>query len=311
MARSIFPSLLRFVLGLLTLLGVAVAVFAWWWTHPPAPEVELREHWAPLASVDREPQPELGARVERWTLTDERGERITGLWRSAREGTERPWTVVMLGGLGTGDRAALLIPDDIPANVLAVDWPWNGPRKMSTTEFAGKLMEMRAAILRSPAAVALGVDACRDQPEVDASRIALLGVSLGVPPTLAALRLSDAPTALALLDGAAHIDVVLRSDLEGYVKQKWLASLLAALAYRLIIAIEPARNAEAAEGIPTLLISAENDERLPIEAVRALHAAIPHAEAHWRSDIHVNPGRPETIAKLAVYVNGWLGTLGR
>ena len=297
------------MLGVFMLFGLALVAFAWWWTHPGEPESELRKHWAPLAKLDREPRADLGARIERWTLTDEKGRVVSGLWRAASDNAVQPWTVVLLGGIGTGDRAALLIPDEIPANVLAIDWPWDGKLQMGVSEFASQLPKIRESILRSPAVVALGVEACKDQPEVDASRVALLGVSLGVPPTLAALQLSDDVGAIALLDGAANIQALLRNDMDGYVKQGWLADMLAAVGARLIIAIEPIRNAEAATSVPTLLVNAKNDERLPIETVEALHAAMPHADTQWRADIHVNPGRPETIAKLAVFVNGWLETL--
>lgn len=299
----------RVLLALGLAFGLALVLFAWWWTHPADPETELRDHWSPLVKVERQARPEFGARIERWTLTDERGRTFTGLWRSAAGTVERPWTVVLLGGLGTGDRAALLIPDDIPAHVLAVDWPWTGAREMSVAEFAAQLPAIRSAILTTPTVLALGLDAVRDQPEVDDARIALLGVSLGVPPSVAAMRLTDSPRALALLDGAARIDLILQQDIRGWIDADWLSRPLAAVGYRLVMALEPLRNAEACADTPTLLINAENDERLPIESVRALHEALPHAESRWRSDIHVNPGRPEAIAELAVYVNGWLLTL--
>ena len=65
-------------------------------------------------------------------MVDERGDTFTGLWRAAvrgagdpraeSEATNQLWTVVLLGGFFSGDRAALLLPERLHAHVLAVDW---------------------------------------------------------------------------------------------------------------------------------------------------------------------------------------------
>jgi hypothetical protein len=303
-----------FVMIVLGLLALAAAAIALWWMFPPDPVKVLERERLTLAGVAREPLPELGARLERWRLLTTGNDTLFAMWRPAPPARDARWTVVLLGGLGTGDRAAALIPDDLPVHVLAVDWPWRGPREMEPAEFARKIPAVRGAILRSPAVLALGIDAVRrEDPNRGLgrppARVALLGASLGVPPAMAALRISDPPDALLLLDGSADLESVLRRDLEGMNESRVPAAPAAALAARLIHPLEPARHFDAAARVPTFVMNAERDERLPREAVLALHAGLPHAEHRWRADTHVGPGRLLTIASMATEAYAWLETL--
>src|SRR5207344_1836374 len=100
------------------------------------------------------------------------------------------WVVVLLGGIGTDDRSALLVPDSLPVGVLAVSWPWKGSRQMSPHEFLLRVPAIRVALLETPGAIARGVEAARRA--CPGARVALIGASLGVPPTVAALPLANA-----------------------------------------------------------------------------------------------------------------------
>lgn len=216
-----------------------------WWALPPDPVAVLQRHWSPLARVERVVAPEVGAPIERWRMITAAGDTVTGLWRAAPPGTPRPWTIVMLGGLQTGDRAVLLLPSQTAAHALAVDWPWSGRRTLSAWEIAERLAAIQDAVLRSPAVLAVGVEAVTRQSEVDPSRVAVLGASLGVPPAVAALRLPPAPHALVLIDGAADLEVLLRAALIRERVPGALAAPLAALGFRLIRPLEPSLHAGA------------------------------------------------------------------
>jgi hypothetical protein len=167
----------------------------------------LERRARPVTAVLRDDAPDLGPRIERWRIVLAGGDTVRALWRRAPQNVVRPWTVVLMGGLHTGDRAALVLPDDTPAHALAVDWPWRGPRKMSVMRFVFSLPAIREALLRSPAAMASGLEAVARSAEVDTSRIVALGASLGAPVALAALRVSNDARALVLIDGGAGLDV--------------------------------------------------------------------------------------------------------
>ena len=291
-------------------LALAALAAAWWW-WPPDPIRVLRAHAPALARVEREPAPLLGARVQHWRLISSAGDTATALWRGAPPGTAAPWTVVLLGGLHTGDRAVLLLPPDGPFNALAVDWPWHGPRRLTPWRFVLEAPAIRTAVLRSPGVLARGVEAAVRAPEVDEERIALLGASLGVPPALAALRLTRAPRALVLVDGAADLRALLETGLEREQIPAVLAAPLAALGSRLVRPLEPSLHVGAAARLPVLLINGEADEFLPRAAVRRLQQGLPHARVRWRPGPHLRPGRAQLIADLASEVVGWLETLPR
>jgi hypothetical protein len=80
----------------------------------------LKPYYSPPARLVRQPAPGMGARVQRWLIITARGDTVRALWRAAGKKTVRPWTAVLLGGFHTGDRAALLVPDDTLFNMLAV-----------------------------------------------------------------------------------------------------------------------------------------------------------------------------------------------
>ncbi len=290
-------------------LVLAVAAAAWWF-FPPDPVVELRRHFSPLARVVRVPAPELGPRVERWRLITAAGDTATALWRPAPAGAARPWTAVMLGGLRTGDRAALLLPPDAPVAALAVDWPWRESRTLTPWQVAMRLGAIRAALLRTPGVLALGTEAVARQPEVDSTRVVLLGASLGVPPALAALRLTRVPDALVLIDGAADLRALLAAGLERERWPAWLAAPAAAIAFRLLRPLEPALHGAVAARLPVLVINSERDALLPGAAIRRLHASLPRAETRWRRGGHLHPRRGDVIASLVQEVVPWLKARG-
>jgi len=291
---------------LFPVLALAALAVGGGWAGPRDPATVLRRYYAPLARVERRLAPALGARVERWRLVTTRGETVNALWRPARANVPHPWTAVMLGGLQTGDQAALLLPADSPFHLLAVDWPWRGPRTLTPAEFALKLPAIERAALRSPSALALGAEAATRAPGVDRSRIVLVGASLGAPPALAALRLTGAPDALVLVDAGADLEMLMRAGLE---REGWLrgpASVTAALAYQRVWPLEPSLTGRAAARLPVLLMNSARDERTPRAAVAKLHACLPHATVRWRSGPHLRPGQRDVIARLARDADAWL-----
>lgn len=291
-------------LALLTLVLVA----GLWWALPGDPVASLRRHRAALARVERTPARHLGERVERWRMITAAGDTLSGLWRSALPGTDRPWTVILLGGLVAGERAALLVPDHAAGHLLAVDWPWREARRMTWWQVALRLGAMRHAVLRSPAVLALGVEAAARAPEVNPERIALAGVSMGVPPALSALRLTRRPTALVLLHGAGDLRELMRHGLVREGVPGVIASPLAALGSRLIHPLEPSLHAEAAGSRPVLLVNAVADPLLPRSGVHRLHRLFPEADVRWGPGLHRVPDQRIGVAAATRDVLAWLAS---
>lgn len=187
MRRLLFHSLVTLATTALTLIALASL------SPDRNPQRALARRHAPVVSVVREPRLDLGARVERWLIVTVAGDTLSGLWRGAPPVHGAPWTIVMLGGIGTDDRAALVVPPEIPAHVLAMSWPWRGPRRMSALRFLAELPAIREACLRSPAVLAAGAEAVARQPDAASPRVAFLGASLGAPSALASMSLTGTP----------------------------------------------------------------------------------------------------------------------
>ncbi len=291
-------------------LSVLLAGLAWWGTHPPDPMVELRARSFTLEQLERGPAPETGRGVERWRMIAAGGDTVAGLWKPAGTSARFPtWSMVILGGVGTDDRAALLVPDSLPIGVLAVSWPWKGPRRMGKLEFLASLPKIREAVLRTPAAIALGAAAVRRA--CPGTRVALLGASLGAPPTVAALALT-APEALVVVDGAADLARLLRSEtsraLGGGLAAAVLAPPAGALGARLLWSIEPARH-PTFPGTPVLLVDAAREERYPRECVARLHAMFPGASIGTHPQGHMQSGNRPVVAAIVDTVWRWLDAL--
>jgi len=270
------------------------------------PTSVLKPWYSPPVRLERRPAPALGARVQRWAIISARGDTVFGLWRPAPARVAHPWTAVLLGGFHTGDRAALLVPDDTLFNTLAVNWPWRGKRKLTPAEFTLQLPAIQRAVQRTPAVLALGVEAAAQSRGVDPSRIVLVGASLGVPPALAALRLTTVPAAVVLVDGGADLEMAIRAGLE---REHWVsaaAALSAAGAMQWLWPLEPLLNAPAAARLPVLLMNSESDERVPRASILKLQASLPHATLRWRSGPHIRPSQKDVFARLTREVDAWL-----
>src|SRR5262249_7723165 len=217
------------------------------------------------------------------------------------------WTVVILGGIGTDARAALLVPESLPVSVLAVSWPWKGPRHMSQWEFVSSAPAIRAALLRTPAALASGVAAARQaQP---GTRVGRAGAGPGGPPAGAPPPVPRAG-ARVVVDGAADVERLLRSEAGGALREGSITAKVAQLsvpiAARMLAPLEPSRRDPTERDIPTLIVDAEHEARIPRACVAALHARFPHARLAKHPGSHLRPEDQRQVSSIAATVWSWL-----
>ena len=297
----------------LVITGVTLAALAgtvaWWWTHPPDPATVFRARYGSLASVVREPA-EGAPGLELWKMVDDRGRTHVAMWRPGPTDAPGVWTVVLIGGIGTGLGIVGLIPESLPVHVLAVEWPWEGPVQMSWLQFVREIPRIRESLLRSPGGLALGVEAARrERPD---GPVALMGVSLGVPPAVAALRLAR-PDALLLADGIADFAVQLEREARHLAPRPFssppLSGALAALGARLLEPLDPIRHGAAASGVPVLLIEATGDTRIVRACRERLRATFPHATVRSHDRDHVLGRGRQGVAAIVSDAHQWLGTV--
>jgi hypothetical protein len=202
------------------------------------------------------------------------------------------------------------MPDALPVGVLAMSWPWRGPRSMSRLGFLARVPAIRRTMLDAPATLACGVAALRRA--MPGSRIALLGASLGAPPAIAAVR-EARPDALVLVDAAADLPALLavetRRLLGGGAPARLAAAPAGAIAGALVAALEPERHAGAARALPILVLDAAEEERYPRPCVGRLHAAFPHATLARHEGAHIRPEDREQIRAIVRVASVWLAAL--
>lgn len=148
------------------------------------------------------------------------------------------------------------------------------------------------------------------QPYVDASRLAGIGVSLGVPTVAAWAAADPRVTAVALLYGGARLDLMLEHSQRRNVPQRAIRRPLARLVAWGLKPLEPARSVPSLAPRPVFLAVAPEDRRIPREATDALVAAAgPTARVMRLSGDHVTPSADSLLAMLTDSTRAWLQTL--
>lgn len=218
------------------------------------------------------------------------------------EGVRRPAAIV-LGGHRTGRDAVELVGDPRGVIVAALDYPLEGESRIKgLVPILRALPRIRRALLDTGPAVALAAQWLAEQPDVDPSRIELVGVSLGGVFAPVAAGLEPRIARLWLVHGAATdhrewLDHALREK----VAARPLRRATSGLAY--LLARGPAlRPLDWLAELPPrelVVVAGRADEKLPPAMVRELIERAPGTvRASWTDGGHVDPDEPEIVREL-------------
>lgn len=211
--------------------------------------------------------------------------------------------LLVAGGYRTGkdavDRAGA------PKGIIfaAIDYPYAGtPSVRGLRQWFGTLPAIQTAFLDTPPALSLAATWLAAQPWVDANRIELVGVSLGVPFAAAAGATNPDFSRVWLLHGGgdnvswvAHAG---RKDIDNDTL-RYLAARLALLfvhgssfdTLKWIRLIAPR---------PVIILAARDDDYVPPEAQAPFVelASEVHVELIWTEGRHVRPNRDNELRQL-------------
>ena len=241
----------------------------------------------------------------------------TGLEITARvrapegSGGRRP-AVLLLGGVGRGRMALEHVATTLATDQIvlaAMDYPYQGERRLSGLALVRALPEVRRSLFRSVAGIMLVVDYLVARPDVDAARIAVVGMSFGSPFAVVAGAVDGRIGAVASLFGGGDIPRLVAHNLGDRVPVgRWAIGWLAGA---LLAPVEPLRYAAAVAPRPLLMINGREDERIPAESVEELYArARDPKRIIWLDTRHPDPGTHEIFRTLAAETAGWLADLG-
>jgi hypothetical protein len=208
---------------------------------------------------------------------------------------------VILGGQRAGKEAALLFPDTRGTVVAAIEYPYHGAPNPKGVAVAGQVPAIRRAILDTPPAILLALDYLLGEPDVDTTRVEIIGASFGAPFGAIAAALDKRVTRLWLLHGAADPYRLLEHNLERYVGFGPLRATLAAIANVLIAGprLDPARWVPEVSPRQVIMINALEDERIPRPLVDKLFtSAREPKEQYWLPGQHMQRNRREILTAL-------------
>jgi dienelactone hydrolase len=208
---------------------------------------------------------------------------------------------LLLGGVESGRKALRFVPDTRGTIVVAMSYPYTGPKKPKGLAFVSAAPAIRAALRDTAPAIRLVLDWILAQPDVDRARIELVGVSLGAPFACIAGALDDRFARVWAIHGGGDVPGMLDAGLKrkiGFAPARWIVSRLG-----WIVAggppLAPERWVASIAPRPFVLVGARADERVPRASTEILFAAAREPkELVWFEGGHVDTDRLKIAQEL-------------
>lgn len=263
----------------------------------------MHERKGQIASVAREELPAAPALIaSRVRLESSSGLGITLRVLRPRDADGPLPVLMLLGGHRTGADAVELFDDVGQLVVVALDYPYDGPFRTDTLlSTLGAVPAVRRAFLDAAPAIWLVTDWLVKQAWADPERVALAGVSLGVPFAATAAAHDERIAALMLVHGAADNRAWIERNLPRRVSLGPLLSPAATVANWLVYGDlhDTDRHVAMLSPRPVVIVGAREDERVPPGETEALFAAASDPKTlRWTEGRHVQTGRREIVDEL-------------
>ncbi len=294
----------KLLLGSLALVLLGCGATVAWLLRDPTPRFDARR--SALESVREFPATEDGPTREQdvhLVATSGLGVEMAIRRPSADEPTivRRPLFIV-LGGAVRGKDAGKLIGDTRGAIFASIKYPYDGNlRATGAVEVLQQVPAIRRAFYDTPPAVQLALDYLLSRPDVDSTRIEMVGASFGAPfATIAAAR-DKRITRLWLAHGGGDSYALLEHNLKRDIPSPALRVPLAHLANVLISGPRFTPEAWIAQVAPrpVMMLNADQDEQIPRSSVALLYVSAGNPkELVWLPGKHMQGNRPEVIEQL-------------
>jgi dienelactone hydrolase len=220
---------------------------------------------------------------------------------------------VVLGGHERGKGAARLIGDTHGAIFASLQYPFDGDHRAKGVSALAQVPAIRRAFYDTPPAVSLALDHLLARPDVDPTRVELVGASFGAPfATIAAAR-DGRITRLWLAHGGGDSYGLIARGLERDIPFAPARAAAAHVANLLASGprFTPERWIAQVAPRPVVMLNAEDDEKIPRRSVEVLFAAAEDPkELVWLPGLHVQGNRPDALRHLIEAVLARTDSLG-
>lgn len=223
-----------------------------------------------------------------------------GLLRPAREGAIRRYPVVILmGGKATGKHAIDYALDIRDVIIVAPDYPYTPKEYYTPAQFMADIPEMRRAALGMVPSVLLLTDYLWQRPDVDTTKLILLGYSFGAPFVSCIVAHDRRAAAVAMVFGGGDFYGIIRHNVRRY-KGPVVTEFVSLIGTALLRPLEPMRYVDRIAPIPLIMINGSEDTQVPPKYAKMLfEKARQPKRIVWLEARHVNPKNVQ-LTKLIV-----------
>jgi hypothetical protein len=263
---------------------------------------DFRRRAGRLAGVSVESFGRSDGMDKQWVrLTSSSGLGVTcGILVPLAAGVRHP-AIVLLGGKATGKHAVDYAFGAENVLIIALDYPYSPPESYTVLRFIGDVPAIRRAIFEMVPSVMLVAEYLRTRPDVDTTRVILMGYSFGAPfvPVIAAEERRFAKAILVF--GGGDVGALIRHNVRRF-EDEWVAGPAGWLGGLLSYPLEPLRFIGDVSPTPVLMINGTEDEQIPrVNAQMLFDRAREPKEIVWLESRHVHPRNTE-LTKLIISV---------
>lgn len=218
--------------------------------------------------------------------------------------------IILLGGKATGKYAIDYVPELGDAIVVAVDYPYEPRESYTLIQLVGDVPAIRHALMAMVPSVMLLTDYLVQRPDVDSTKIVVLGYSFGAPFVPCILARDKRPAMAAMVFGGGEMYSLIEHNVKRY-EESVASKFVGLLSGFLLRPLEPLRYADRISPVPLIMINGTDDEMIPQENVELVfEKAREPKKLIWLRSGHVHPKKEELTQAIAETLRVELETLG-
>ncbi len=218
--------------------------------------------------------------------------------------------IIVLGGKATGKDAVDFALDINDVILAAPDYGYTPRPEYTVPQLLWDVPEIRRALLDMVPAVMLLTDYLFTRPDVDTTKLVLVGYSFGAPFVPTIIRYDRRAAAAFVVYGGGDLRSLIRHNVRRY-RGAFVSEMVGWLGELLLRPLEPLRSVEYISPIPLVMINGTADEQIPRANVERLYRnAREPKKIIWLESMHVHPRNPELTARIIRTIQQDLLTMG-